>query len=211
MLAAVVACAALPAALQAQGVFGPPGPRLSLARDVEVALARSAAPASVSDSASVWIFTEGRYVLAVAGSNGIECYVGRSWAKALEPQCFDAEGARTILRIHMKTTELAHAGVAADEIRRQAAAALAEGVLSLPRRPAMSWMMSAAQVLYSDNGNEVGAWRPHIMIYQPYLDRSMVGGNDTDPEAGMIVDAGKPMANLMIITAKAIAPKVNQR
>ena len=30
-------------------------------------------------------------------------------------------------------------------------------------------MMSAAQVLYNDNGQKVGPWLPHLMWYFPYL------------------------------------------
>ncbi len=201
----VIALALLPLASRAQEVSGPPGPRLTLEREHEVRLARSAAPRAISDSATVWVFERGTYVVASRGSSGVECYVSRSWPESIEPHCFDAEGAHTIMRLHMRGVELAHAGVDADEARRQLAAAIADGTFRLPQRPAMSWMMSAAQVLYSDSGQRVGAWRPHLMIYVPYLTPAMIGTTmSTDPTAGMVVDAGKPTANLMIVVPTAV-------
>jgi hypothetical protein len=189
----------------AQEVSGPPGPRLLLDREQEVRLARSAAPAAISDSATIWVFERGTYVVALRGRSGVECYVSRSWPESIEPHCFDAEGARTIMRLHMRGVELAHAGVSAAESKRQLAQGIADGSFPLPQRPAMSWMMSAAQVLYSDQGQRAGAWRPHLMIYYPYLTAEMLGtAGSTDPEAGMVVDPGKPTANLMIVVPKAV-------
>lgn len=205
----VIALVLVPAAPRAQEVSGPPGPRLLLEREHEIRLARSAAPRAISDSATVWVFERGTYVVAARGSSGVECYVSRSWPESIEPHCFDAEGARTIMRLHMRGVELAHAGVIAAEARGQLAAALADGTFRLPQRPAMSWMMSSAQVLYSDSGQRVGAWRPHLMIYIPFLTAEMIGTTaSTDPTAGLVVDAGKPTANLMIVvpTAVPLAP-----
>jgi hypothetical protein len=195
----------LPVLLHAQEVSGPPGPRLALDRAHEIRLARSAAPAAISDSATVWVFDRGTYVVAERGRSGVECYVSRSWPESIEPHCFDAEGARTIMRLHMRGVELAHAGVSGEEAKRRLATAIADGTLPLPQRAAMSWMMSAAQVLYSDSGQRAGAWRPHLMIYMPYLTAEMIGtATSTDPTAGMVVDAGKPTANLMIVVPTAV-------
>lgn len=189
----------------AQEVSGPPGPRLLLERDAEIRLARSAAPSSVSATARVWVLDGARYVIADSGSGGVECYVSRSWPLSLEPHCFDAEGAATIMRLEMRGVELAHAGVAKEEAARQLALALADGRFRLPTRPAMSWMMSAQQVLYGDNGQRAGAWRPHLMIYIPYLTAEQAGtGANTDPFSGMVVDPGKPTANLMIVVPRAV-------
>jgi hypothetical protein len=199
----VAACLTQPAS--AQEVSGPPGPRLILEREVEIRLARSAAPASVSAAARVWILENGRYVIADSGSTDVECYVSRSWPLSLEPHCFDAEGAATVMRLAMRGVELAHSGVAKEEAARQLALALANGQFRLPARPAMSWMMSAQQVLYGDNGQRAGAWRPHLMIYIPFLTVEMAGtGANIDPFSGMVVDSGKPLANLMIVVPRAV-------
>jgi hypothetical protein len=191
--------------LSAQAVSGPPGPRILLERDAEIRLARSAAPATVSAQARVWILENGRYVVADSGSGGVECYVSRSWPLSLEPHCFDAEGAATIMRLEMRGVELAHAGVARDEAKRQLALALAAGEFRLPTRPAMSWMMSAQQVLYGDDGRLAGPWRPHLMIYIPFLTAELAGtGSNSDPFSGMVVEPGTPMANMMIVVPRAV-------
>jgi hypothetical protein len=196
----------LPCGLAAQEVTGPPGPRLLLERDHEVRLARSAAPASVSGGARVWLLENGTYVVADSGGNGVECYVSRSWPESLEPHCFDEEGARTIMRLEMRAVELAHAGMAREEAARQLSAGLADGTFRLPQRPAMSWMMSSAQVLFNDSGRRVGAWQPHLMIYYPYLTAEGLGLGANDLAAGIVVDAGKPTSNLMIVVPAAVDP-----
>ena len=197
----------MPGALVSQEVTGRPGPRILLPRDQEVALARSAAPPSVHTDARVWVFTNGRYVVADSGTSGVECYVGRGWPEALEPHCFDEEGAGSVMRMAMRRSELLHAGTSAAAADAEIAAGLASGTYRLPRRPAMSWMMSSAQVLYNDSGQRVGAWRPHVMIYFPYLSADAVGtGANNDLRAGIVVSSGTPVSNLMIVVPEAVDP-----
>jgi len=184
------------------------GPRELLPRDREIALARSAAPASVSDSAAVYVFGRDGYEIAVRGSNGVACYVSRSWPTSLEPHCHDGEGAATILPMEMRRVELLHRGTAPGAVERDIADGLANGRYRLPRRPAMSWMMSSAQRLISDDGRPAGAWRPHLMIYFPFLTGSELGlGAAPDPRHAILVYGGKPTSNLMIVVAEFINPK----
>ena len=49
--------------------------------NAEIALARSAAPASISEGAEVMVLRRDGYAAAVKGSNGFVCIVERSWAK----------------------------------------------------------------------------------------------------------------------------------
>jgi hypothetical protein len=202
----VLALLVLPLGLTAQEVTGPPGPRRLLDRDHEVALARSAAPASVSAEARIWYFDRGYYVVADSGANEVECYVSRSWPASLEPHCLDAEGARTIMRLEMRGVELAHDGVSREEAARELAAGIANGTYQLPSRPAMSWMMSSAQELIGDDGQAAGAWKPHLMIYYPYLTATGTGLAGNDLAAGILVDAGTPKSNLMIVVPTAVDP-----
>ena len=48
----------------------------------EIALARSAAPGSISDGAEVMVLGREGYKTAVKGTNGFLCIVERSWAQA---------------------------------------------------------------------------------------------------------------------------------
>ncbi len=50
----------------------------------EIALARSAAPASISDGAEVMVLGRTGYRTAVKGSNGFLCLVERSWGAATD-------------------------------------------------------------------------------------------------------------------------------
>src|ERR1700679_3481512 len=50
-----------------------------MARDAEIALARSAAPDAISHDASVIVLTRHGYETAVEGKNGWGCWVGRGW------------------------------------------------------------------------------------------------------------------------------------
>src|SRR5580658_5900844 len=49
-------------------------------KDAEIALARSAAPASIADKADIMVLGRDGYTTAVKGSNGFVCIVERSWA-----------------------------------------------------------------------------------------------------------------------------------
>ena len=47
----------------------------------ETALARSAAPAMVADAATIMVLTENGYETVIEGTNGLVCYVVRSWGR----------------------------------------------------------------------------------------------------------------------------------
>lgn len=179
-----------------------------LDREREITLARSAAPAAVSGEATVLVLERGGYVVAVEGTNGVTCHVGRSWPRSLEPHCFDAEGSATILAMHVRRAELRERGWTKAAIDADIAEGLRTGRYRLPSRPAMSYMMSAAQNLYDDEGQHVGAWKPHLMIYYPYLTPESIGWSGPPTlEAAVVVDPGTPDANLMIVVPEAIEPE----
>jgi len=175
------------------------GRRSLMAREVEIALARSAAPASVSAAATVMIFTDSGFVVAERGTNGVTCIVNRSWPTSLEPHCYDQEGTGTLLRIEMRRTLMFHRGGSNAEVERAIADGLASGDFRLPARPAVTYMMSEAQQLIGDDGTPAGKWRPHIMIFYPYLTNEALGlASAPDMRVGMVSDAGKPTATLVI-------------
>ncbi len=193
---------ALPHPLHTQGVAGggQTGPRPLLPRADEVALARSAAPAAVSDSAAVFVLAAEGYELAEPGTSGAACYVSRDWVGSREPHCFDPEGARTIMPMMMRRVELLHRGMTRAYADTVIALGIREGRYRLPARPVMSYMMSEAQVLYAPNGQPTGKWQPHLMIYVPYITARDLGISGR-PSAGMpfVVDPGLPTANIMVL------------
>lgn len=215
---AVVTCAALtllvagaPPGASAQTVeSGQAGPRTVLDRDFEIALARSAAPSEVSGDATVLVWAGDGFETAREGSNGVTCYVARSWPESFEPHCFDAEGSSTILPIHLRQMELWHQGLSNAEIDREIADGIRTGELRLPSRPAMSYMMSEGQRLINEEGTPVGSWRPHLMIYYPYLTADALGlGPVPSTEAAVVVDPGTPLSNIMVVVSDFVPAPPN--
>jgi hypothetical protein len=103
---------------------------------------------------------------------------------------------------------LRHHGRSSEDVEREIAAGLSSGRFRTPRRPALSWMLSGAQRLMSDDGKPVGRWRPHLMIYYPYLTATELGlGTVPDLKGAVLVDGGTPSSNLMIVTSDFVQPE----
>ena len=185
-----------------------PGKRALLPAGQEIALARSAAPAEVSRDATIYVLTDTGYAVAVPGSNGNACLVDRGWPDSLEPQCFDPEARATIMQTSLAQMAGIQQGRAAEAIDRELAEGLRSGRFRLPTRPAMSYMMSSAQRLIGDDGRPAGNWQPHLMLFMPYITSEQLGlGGTPNPAAGIVVDSGKPTANLMVIVKKFVDPE----
>ena len=174
------------------------GPRATLARANEIALARTAAPAAISAKARVWVWQGDRYVVADSGQSAINCYVGRPWSTSLEPHCFDEEAVRTIMPILMRKTELYATGKNDADVDREIASGLLTGKFKLPQRPAVTFMMSASQKLVTGDGQNVGAWEPHLMIYYPYLKAEEAGIPGFVPGVGFVENPGHALATLVV-------------
>src|ERR1700689_1774110 len=129
------ACARAQAAKAPYPVMAPLDQYLIPDEKAEIGLARSAAPASISDAAEVMVLRRDGYAAAAKGSNGFVCIVERSWGKATDdpefwnpkmraPHCFNPEAARTFLRIYLMKTKMVLAGKSRTEILKATAAAL---------------------------------------------------------------------------------------
>lgn len=213
LVAAVMASVTAPLAGESPGepAAYPPLSEYMMSVEAEVALARSAAPPNVSAGATIKTFTESGYRVAVAGSNGFVCIVMRSWAAATitpgrvrdfayysrlrAPICFDPVASRTILPLQELRTSLGIAGRDPDSIAQAIATAYAAGKLPELEGVAFGYMWSAAQ----DLGPGVGAFRPHMMVFAPYYDNSMLGGHPLGgPCPFVLEDAGTPFAVVAI-------------
>ena len=93
----------------------------------EIALARSAAPVSISDGAEVMVLGRKGYTTAVKGTNGFLCIVERSWGATTDhPEfwnpkvrgvvCFNPPAARSFVPIYLMKTRLVLAGKSKKEI-----------------------------------------------------------------------------------------------
>jgi hypothetical protein len=151
-------------------------------RSEEIAMARSAAPASVSSDAEVLVLGDRGYESAVKGKNGFVCLVERSWFASFEdpefwnpknraPICLNGAAARTVLPVDLEKTQWVLAGVSRDEmIARAKSSASAH---QSPAPGSMGYMMSKQGHL----SDSVGHWHPHLMFFQPHTAVSDWGAN----------------------------------
>src|SRR5277367_2222309 len=104
-------------------------------RTAEIALARSAAPESISRDATVLVLGRFGYETAVEGRNGWVCRVGRGWGalfdwpefwspKVRAAECLNPQAARSMLPFAYKQTELLLAGHSKAEVIAAIKAAL---------------------------------------------------------------------------------------
>jgi hypothetical protein len=139
------------------------------------------------------------YVVAEEGTNGVTCLVDRTWRESIEPHCYDREGSRTLLPLRLRFAELRESGATKEEATRDREEGLRTGRYPLPSRPVLSWMMSAEQNLFDDEGEHVGAWRPHLMIYYPEMTAEELGlAGGRYAHGPFLSDAGQPTATLII-------------
>lgn len=169
----------------------------------EIALARSAAPKSVSDHAEVMVLGRDGYKTAVKGTNGFLCIVERSWGQGTDeaefwnpkmraPHCFNAQAARSFAPIYLMKTRLVLAGKSKMEIARAIAAALDTKELPTLEPGAMAYMMSKQQYL-NDRGQ---AWRPHTMFFSP---GNMIKSWAADDSSSPIMVANDPQERVTIL------------
>jgi hypothetical protein len=170
-------CAAWP--VHGQGTVGPypkmaPLDRYLMQRDAEIALARGAAPDSISREADVFVLGAHGYEAAVKGKNGFVCAVLRSWVvnaddpgfwnpRLRAPICFNAAAARSYWPIDIKKTELLLAGMPKDRMFETIQSRFDNRQLPALEPGAMCYMMSRDGYLNDTDGH----WHPHLMFFVP--------------------------------------------
>jgi hypothetical protein len=153
-------------------------------RQAEIKLAGSAAPAAISDHATVLVLTRHGYETAIEGKNGFTCLVERAWMSPVDsleywnpknrsPICYNPPATRSILPFTIKTTELALARLSKTQIFERIQALVASKEMPMPESGAMSYMMSKGGYL----GDTVGHWHPHLMFHIPKTDAASWGAN----------------------------------
>jgi hypothetical protein len=166
--------------------------RIADAQD-EIALARSAAPSSISTDAEVLVLGKHGYEIAVRGSNGFTCFVERSWAAGFDdaefwnpklraPNCFNPPAVRSVLPQYLKRTEWVLAGVSKAQMIDRARTAVADHSFTAPEAGSFSFMLSKQGYLSDEAG---GPWLPHVMFFVPHGQAAAWGaGLDASPILG---------------------------
>jgi hypothetical protein len=198
----------------------PPFSEYLMTRDTEIALAKSAAPAAISGRATIKVLTKSGYEVALRGDSGFVCMVMRGWAaptytpaqlrnlvydsSVRAPICFDPAASRTVMPYYEMRSKLGMEGKTPDQIAEGIQQAYVKG--ELPRRDTVSfaYMWSADQNL----GKGIGHWHPHMMIFAPYYENSMLGGNEPGSHLPQVTDdSGTPFTVVVIPVDHKLAIK----
>lgn len=175
-------------------------------RDAEIALARTAAPASISQDAEVEVLGPHGYETAVKGKNGFVCMVQRSWTAGTDdpdfwnpklrgPICFNPPAARSQVPLVLKKTEAILASRSKDQMSDAVKAAFDKKELSTPEPGSMCYMLSKQQYL----GDRPAHWHPHLMFFLPLSEPATWGANlPGSPVIGVKDDLGQ--LTLFLIT-----------
>jgi hypothetical protein len=195
-------------------VMAPIEQYLEASAAAEIALARSAAPASISGDASVLVLGDHGYETAVNGKNGFVCVVWRSWVswapgdddrefwnpQFRAPICFNPAGVRSVLPAYLERTKWALAGTSKAEMKDRTRAAIASKRLAMPEPGALGFMMG------NEGGYAIGHdfhpfSTPHVMIFLARTASADWGANlpgspviaeQTDPEPITVFDVKVP-------------------
>jgi hypothetical protein len=180
-------------------------------RSAEIALARSAAPTSISGDATVLVLDKTGYQTAAEGKNGFTCLVERAWMNPFDspefwnqkmrgPICYNPAAVRTILPYTINRTKLVLAGLSKAQIRESIVAAVAKNELPTPEAGAMSYMMSKE----SNLGDSAGHWHPHLMFSVPKTNAASWGADAEDSPVvfnDQFVDFPEPETIFMVVVS----------
>jgi hypothetical protein len=147
----------------------------------EIALARSAAPTSISADAEVMVLGQHGYETAIKGKNGFVCLVERAWFATFDdpnfwnphtrgPDCYNHAAATSVLPVSLERTQWILSGLSKDEIMTRSQSSAAARVP--PAQGSVGYMMSKQQHLGDD-----GHWHPHVMLFQPHTATAAWGAN----------------------------------
>ena len=179
------------AALLAQSPKYPPLSEYMMARDAEYALAKSAAPDNISGHATIKVLTPSGFQTVHDGDNGFVCMVMRGFtgaptftpvqirafitydAKTRAPICFNPQAVRTVLPYYELRTRLGLEGKTAEPSAEEVQAAYTKGEIPKRTEVSFAYMWSADQVL-----GPAGHWHPHMMVYLPNYENTILGNND---------------------------------
>ncbi|HVV64362.1 MAG TPA: hypothetical protein VHC42_02755 [Rhizomicrobium sp.] len=161
-----------------------PDAQYMMDRDAEIALAKSAAPSSISGKATILALTPHGYEVAVKGKNGFVCAVERGWMAQYDfrefwnlnlrgPLCYNPAAARSILPYTIERTRLALLGRSKAQMSAAIKDEIAKRKLPALEAGAVTYMMSKRQYL----NDKARRWIPHLMFYFPRGPRANWGAD----------------------------------
>lgn len=151
-----------------------------LTPECEEALALSALPARLRDTASVFVLTNEGYKQTRKGDGQFTCIVERNHVSALVPQCPDTAGASAIIPGIIMKSNWALEGLTPDERAERFKQQVDNGVVQAPAGPGVSYMLSNFNYAWSVRQEALVRVAPHIMYYAPNVGNEAIGGSAED-------------------------------
>jgi hypothetical protein len=156
-------------------------------RAQEIALAKSAAPNSISKDATVLVLTRTGYETAVTGTNGFVCWVGRGFSGAFDwperwnpkirgAECQNPAAARSVLPLAKLNTAMFLSGRTTAETIDRIKTAVGTKEIPPLESGAMSYMMSKSSYLTDQGDHDM----PHLMFFVAIKDAAEWGANTAD-------------------------------
>lgn len=177
-------------------------------RTAEIALARSAAPESISGDAEVLVLGRRGFETAAPGKNGFVCIVGRGWSSAADedfwnpkvrvPICMNAAAARTYLLRITKITDLTLGGRTLAQVNEAMAAAVGKKELPTMEPGAMCYMMSKQGY----GGDRAPHWPSHLMFFYSDTDPAIWGANLPGSPIFAVADPLEHLTQFVITTQR---------
>ena len=183
---------------------------LSSSADSEIALARTAAPPSISAAAEVLVLGRHGYETAVRGTNGFVCFVERSWASGFgtpefwnprlrAPNCYNPPAVRTELPRYLARTEWVLSGADQQAMIDRTRSALASNRFQHPEAGALAYMLSKRGYLGDQAG---GPWLPHVMFFVRQ-DQAASFGADAEGSPILSLGGSEIESTLLLVPVRA--------
>jgi hypothetical protein len=158
------------------------------------------------------------YTQAKTGTNAFTCLVSRR-AGDLFPVCWDAEGARSLLRVDFDDAQFRLSGKSGPEVDAIIAERYKSGQYRAPARAGIAYMLSPMRYRIDEHGSVTRTpSNPHLMFYGPDLTDGDIGGargafvfmNRVGPDGMMIVPVGQKEREAILGESQTLIAQLEQ-
>jgi len=172
----------------------------STPRDVQIRIAKLAAPKEVTDHADIYILGRRGYELALRGDNGFSCMIEREKPDTMEPECYDADGSATTMKVRSYEEQQRASGVGEQAIEESMKAGYKSGEFKPPSKAGIVYMLSDYNYVLNPETGKIIHFPGHLMFYAPYATEKTVGSGEGAP---YLVHPGEPDALMIVVPAKS--------
>jgi hypothetical protein len=115
------------------------------------------------------------------------------------PRCYDAEGARTFLKVLMDAAALRAGGMTPPALKTEVERRYRTGIYTIPAKAGLSYMLAPIMRTWDDDGQVRTMSGPHVMFYAPNVTNEDIGVVP-GPPAGhpFVVKEGVPAQSYIV-------------